>query len=94
MKCFKLAFSEIGQMKNFGSYFLILIIIGYIASSVYYFIYKKVLVANLIKIVMKSMNLKNNNLIILYKPNPINRKNRNNIKANTINNIIINIYKN
>ena len=81
-------------MKNFDSYFLILIIICYIASSVYYLIYKKTLVANLIKTVIKSMNLTNNDLIMLYKPNPIKRKNPNKIKENTINNLIINISKN
>ena len=78
IKCFKLVFSKKGQNNNYGSYFLISIISFYTISSLIYYINAKTFVANLIKKLLKSMNLKSKNLVLLYSANPVKKKGKEN----------------
>ena len=72
IKCYKLVFSEKGQLNNIGSYFLILIILLYILCGIRYFSNDKMFVANLIKLVLKSIN--SGEIILFHKSNPLKRK--------------------
>ena len=90
--CYKLVFSLKGQTNNFGSYLLISILIFYIITSIIYISNSKKLVSNLIIKILDSMNLKNYNSSLFYKPNPIKKKYKQNININ--NNFLINISKN
>ena len=71
IKCYKLVFSAKGQLNNFGSYFLIIIILLYILCGIRYYSNDKMHVANLIKLVLKSIN--SGNTILLHKSNPLKR---------------------
>ena len=71
IKCYKLVFSEKGQLNNIGSYFLIIIILFYILCGIRYFSNDKIHVANLIKLVLKSIN--SGNIILFHKSNPLKR---------------------
>ena len=71
IKCYKLVFSEKGQLSNIGSYFLIIIILLYILCCIRYFSNDKMLVANLIKLVLKSINP--GDIILFHKSNPLKR---------------------
>ena len=71
IKCYKLVFSEKGQLNNIGSYFLIIIIFFYILCGIRYFSNDKIHVANLIKLVLKSIN--SGNIILFHKSNPLKR---------------------
>ena len=79
--CFNLVFSKIGLINNYGSYFLIVIILFYIITAIIYYKDSKKLVANLIKKVLYSMNLGNSNFVFIFKVNPPKRK----YKEHTIN---------
>ena len=71
IKCYKLVFSAKGQINNIGSYFLIIIILLYILCSIRYYSNDKMHVANLIKLVLKSIN--SGNIILFHKSNPLKR---------------------
>ena len=72
IKCYKLVFSEKGQINNIGSYFLIIIILLYILCGIRYFSNNKMHMANLIKLVLKSIN--SGDIILFHKSNPLKRK--------------------
>ena len=70
IKCYKLVFSKEGQIYNYGSYFLTTIILFFFICEIIYFPKRNMLVANLIKKVLNSMNLQ--------KSNPIKKNSKNN----------------
>jgi len=71
IKCYKIVFSEKGQLNNIGSYFFIIIILLFILCGIRYFSNNKMYVANLIKLVLKSIN--SGNIILFHKSNPLKR---------------------
>ena len=71
IKCYKLVFSEKGQLSNIGSYFLIIIILLYILCVIRYFSNDKIYVANLIKLVLKSIN--SMDIILFNISNPLKK---------------------
>ena len=71
IKCYKLVFSKKGQLSNIGSYFLIIIILLYILCGIRYFSNDKMHVANLIKLVLKSIN--SGEIILFHKSNPLKK---------------------
>ena len=71
VKCYKLVFSEKGQLTNIGSYFFIVIILLYILCGISYFSDNKMHVANLIKLVLRSINP--GDIILFHKSNPLKK---------------------
>jgi hypothetical protein len=71
VKCFKLIFSKKGQYMNYGSFFLIAIIILFLISQMIFHMNSKELVANLIKKLLKSISL---DFIFHEKSNPKKKK--------------------
>ena len=71
VNCFKLIFSKKGQYMNYGSFFLIAIIILFLISQMIFHMNSKELVANLIKKLLKSISL---DIIFHVKPNPKKKK--------------------
>ena len=86
--CIELVFSKKGQFNNYGSYFLISIIIFYIIDSIVYYSRAKIYIANLIKKIF--MNLDNNNLTFKKKSNPVKKKLK---QISMSNNILIKVKK-
>jgi len=71
IKCYKLVFSIKGQLNNIGSYFLIIIILLYILCGIRYYSNNKIYMANLIKLVLRSIN--SGSIILFHKSNPLKR---------------------
>ena len=71
VKCVKLIFSKKGQLMNYGGFFLTFIAILFLISQIIFLSNSKELVANLIKKMLKSINL---DLVFHEKSNPKKKK--------------------
>ena len=75
--CYKLVFSQKGQIYNIGSYLLILFIIIFLIIQIKFILNQKLLVANLIKTLLKSLKIDisfNNGMISEIKSFPPKKK--------------------
>jgi len=73
MTCFELVFSKKGQIKNYGSILLSIIIILYSIILILYYKKRKALIANLIKKLLKSMYSSDDKIINFQPSNPLKR---------------------
>ena len=71
VKCYELIFSEKGQYMNYGGFFLAFIVLLFLISQIIFYANSKELVADLIKKMLKSINL---DLVFHEKSNPKKKK--------------------